>query len=119
MTSSYYFKVEKAFFRGRDSRQERLDLVELSQKHSELIDAAITAYFFFKIDETKHGKKAEHVPFTEFFKNKYQINIDGTVAAYRYSLLPVYVISYTVYNICNLQTAIFAAGKLNSNEARV
>ena len=76
-------KIEKAFFRGRDSRQERLDLVEISQKHPELVDAAITAYFFFKIDEEKHGKKGHHVPFYDFFKNKYQINIDGTVAAYR------------------------------------
>ena len=41
-------KIEKGFFRGRDSRQERLDLAEMSQKNSAEIDAAITAYFFFK-----------------------------------------------------------------------
>lgn len=41
-------KIGKGFFRGRDSRQERLDLAELAQKHPDKIDAAITAYFFFK-----------------------------------------------------------------------
>ena len=41
-------KIEKGFFRGRDSRQERLDLAEMSQKNSAEIDAAITAYFFFR-----------------------------------------------------------------------
>lgn len=76
-------KIEKGFFRGRDSRQERLDLAQMSQKHPELVDAAITRYFFFKEDEQKYGKKSEHVPFGDHFKFKYQINVDGTVAAYR------------------------------------
>jgi len=76
-------KIEKGFFRGRDSRQERLDLAEMSQKNPELVDAAITRYFFFKEDEEKYGKRSEHVPFGDHFNFKYQINVDGTVAAYR------------------------------------
>lgn len=67
-------KIEKGFFRGRDSRQERLDLAEMSQKNPELIDAAITRYFFFKEDESKHGPRSEHVPFADHFKFKYQSN---------------------------------------------
>lgn len=41
-------KVNKAFFRGRDSRQERLDLAQLSLQNPDLINASITNYFFFK-----------------------------------------------------------------------
>ncbi|CAG5099287.1 Oidioi.mRNA.OKI2018_I69.XSR.g16412.t1.cds [Oikopleura dioica] len=86
-------KIEKGFFRGRDSRQERLDLAEMSQKNPELIDAAITRYFFFKEDESKYGPRSEHVPFADHFKFKYQINVDGTVAAYR---LPYLILGNSV-----------------------
>ena len=41
-------KRDAAFFRGRDSRQERLDLAKMSRQNPEMIDAAITNYFFFK-----------------------------------------------------------------------
>ena len=61
-------KAEKAFFRGRDSRQERLDLAAMSLKNPDLIDAKITNYFFFKKDEEKYGKSAKHISFFEFFK---------------------------------------------------
>ena len=37
-----------AFWRGRDSRRERLDLVKMSDKHPDIIDAELTAMFFFK-----------------------------------------------------------------------
>lgn len=76
-------KIEKGFFRGRDSRQERLDLAAMSVKNPEIIDVAITNYFFFKQNDEKYGKKVKHIGFFEFFKHKYQLNIDGTVAAYR------------------------------------
>jgi len=76
-------KKEVGFFRGRDSRKERLDLCEISLKYPDLVDSAITNYFFFKMDEQKYGKKVKHISFFDFFKNKYQLNIDGTVAAYR------------------------------------
>ncbi|XP_038070247.1 protein O-glucosyltransferase 2-like [Patiria miniata] len=76
-------KTNKAFWRGRDSRRERLNLVKLSRDEPELIDAALTNFFFFRNEEAEYGPKVKHISFFDFFKYKYQINIDGTVAAYR------------------------------------
>lgn len=76
-------KIKLAFWRGRDSRKERLELVKLSRRNPELIDAALTNFFFFKPNDELYGPKVKHVSFFDFFKYKYQINIDGTVAAYR------------------------------------
>ncbi|KAF3842938.1 hypothetical protein F7725_001787 [Dissostichus mawsoni] len=76
-------KNSTAFWRGRDSRQERLELVKLSRAHPDSINAAFTNFFFFKHDESLYGPLVKHVSFFDFFKYKYQINIDGTVAAYR------------------------------------
>ncbi|KAM4562076.1 protein O-glucosyltransferase 2 [Fundulus diaphanus] len=76
-------KNATAFWRGRDSRQERLQLVKLSRAHPDFIDAAFTNFFFFKHDESLYGPLVKHVSFFDFFKYKYQINLDGTVAAYR------------------------------------
>lgn len=60
-------KTARAFFRGRDSREERLHLVSLSKKNPELLDAGITAWFFFR-DKEKHVGKAALVGFFDFFK---------------------------------------------------
>ncbi|XP_026168062.1 protein O-glucosyltransferase 3 [Mastacembelus armatus] len=79
-------KTDRAFFRGRDSRDERLQLVSLSRENSELLDAGITGWFFFR-DREKHIGKVPLVGFFEFFKYKYQVNMDGTVAAYRFPYL--------------------------------
>ncbi|XP_065065334.1 protein O-glucosyltransferase 2-like [Rhopilema esculentum] len=79
-------KIAKAFFRGRDSRQERLDLVVMGRKKTDLFDVALSNFFFFPYDEKKYGAK-NTVSFFDFFKYKYQINIDGTVAAYRFPYL--------------------------------
>ncbi|XP_029908675.1 protein O-glucosyltransferase 3 [Myripristis murdjan] len=79
-------KTEQAFFRGRDSREERLHLVSLSKKNPELLDAGITGWFFFR-DREKDVGKASLVGFFDFFKYKYQVNVDGTVAAYRFPYL--------------------------------
>ncbi|XP_065846739.1 protein O-glucosyltransferase 2-like isoform X2 [Oscarella lobularis] len=76
-------KVEKGFWRGRDSRQERLDFVSMARNRTDMFDAALTNFFFFEHDEKKYGPKVKHISFFDFFKYKYQINIDGTVAAYR------------------------------------
>uniref|UniRef100_A0A0B6YAE1 Glycosyl transferase CAP10 domain-containing protein n=1 Tax=Arion vulgaris TaxID=1028688 RepID=A0A0B6YAE1_9EUPU len=80
-------KTEAAFWRGRDSRKERLNLVELSFKYPDLIDARLTNMFFFPKNVTKYGELVEHVSIFDFFKYKYQVNIDGTVAAYRFPYL--------------------------------
>ncbi|ELK38424.1 KDEL motif-containing protein 1 [Myotis davidii] len=82
-------KNSTAVWRGRDSRKERLELVKLSRKHPELIDAAFTNFFFFKHDESLYGPIVKHISFFDFFKHKYQINVDGTVAAYRLPYLLV------------------------------
>uniref|UniRef100_A0A8C6VER4 Protein O-glucosyltransferase 2 n=1 Tax=Naja naja TaxID=35670 RepID=A0A8C6VER4_NAJNA len=76
-------KNTTAIWRGRDSRKERLELVKMSRKFPEIIDAAFTNFFFFKHDESLYGPIVKHISFFDFFKSKYQINIDGTVAAYR------------------------------------
>ncbi|KAM8977647.1 protein O-glucosyltransferase 3 [Pelodytes ibericus] len=83
---SWNNKTEQAFFRGRDSREERLELVQLSQKYPDLLDAGITGYFFFREQEKILGK-AQLIGFFDFFKFKYQVNVDGTVAAYRFPYL--------------------------------
>lgn len=80
-------KTNLAFWRGRDSRQERLDLVVMGKKHPKIIDAALTSMFFFPKDEKKYGKLVKHISFFDFFKHKYQLNVDGTVAAYRFPYL--------------------------------
>jgi len=80
-------KMSKAFWRGRDSRRERLNLVKLSRDHPDLINASLTNFFFFRNEEKLYGPKAEHVSFFKFFDYKYQLNIDGTVAAYRFPYL--------------------------------
>lgn len=76
-------KIEKAFFRGRDSRRERLDLIDIARTHPDLFNSSITNFFFFTDEIAKYGPKVKHMSFTDFFEFKYQINIDGTVAAYR------------------------------------
>mgnify|MGYP000279566257 FL=1 len=64
-------KISKALWRGRDSREERLNLVMLARKKPQLYDAALTNFFFFKYDESKYGPKAEHMSFFDFFKVLY------------------------------------------------
>lgn len=61
-------KNATAFWRGRDSRQERLELVKLSRAHPHIIDAAFTNFFFFKHDESLYGPLVKHVSFFDFFK---------------------------------------------------
>jgi hypothetical protein len=97
-------KSSVAFWRGRDSRQERLDLVKLSRKHPDIVDAKLTNMFFFKHNVEELGELVKHISFFDFFKvfsllfslvilylprfqYKYQLNIDGTVAAYRFPYL--------------------------------
>lgn len=80
-------KKSQAFWRGRDSRRERLDLIDIAREHKHLFNASLTNFFFFKNEEEKYGPKEKHVSFFKFFDYKYQLNIDGTVAAYRLGYL--------------------------------
>ena len=65
-------KIEKALWRGRDSRQERLDLVVMGRKKTDLYDVALTNFFFFPYDEKKYGPKGQHISFFDFFKVRRQ-----------------------------------------------
>ncbi|XP_076674774.1 protein O-glucosyltransferase 2 isoform X2 [Andrena cerasifolii] len=80
-------KVEKLFWRGRDSRRERLDLIDISRNYPDLFNVSITNFFFFKDEIEKYGPGQSHISLFHFFKYKYQLNIDGTVAAYRFPYL--------------------------------
>lgn len=80
-------KIEKLFWRGRDSCRERLNLIDISKKYPDLFNVSLTNFFFFKNEIDKYGPAQSHVSFFQFFKYKYQLNIDGTVAAYRFPYL--------------------------------
>ncbi|XP_055305678.1 protein O-glucosyltransferase 2-like isoform X2 [Sitodiplosis mosellana] len=84
---SWSEKQSIAFWRGRDARRERLDLIDISRKYPHLFNVSLTNFFFFRDEEAKYGPKTAHVSFFEFFNYKYQLNIDGTVAAYRFPYL--------------------------------
>uniref|UniRef100_A0A8D8V931 KDEL motif-containing protein 1 n=1 Tax=Cacopsylla melanoneura TaxID=428564 RepID=A0A8D8V931_9HEMI len=80
-------KHSKAFWRGRDSNRDRLKLIDIGRGHPDLFNVSLTNFFFFKDEEDKYGPKQKHVSFFEFFDYKYQLNLDGTVAAYRFPYL--------------------------------
>ncbi|XP_050530910.1 protein O-glucosyltransferase 2-like [Daktulosphaira vitifoliae] len=80
-------KISKAFWMGRDSNKQRLKLIEISKQHPELINASITNFFFYKDLKEKYGPSSKPISFFKFFDYKYQLNLDGTVAAYRFPYL--------------------------------
>jgi len=77
-------KEGKGFWRGRDSRQERLDLVVMSRKHPDDIDAKMTRMFFFKHDQEKFGDLVQNIPFFDFFKVFF--NVDQPLTLSRVSM---------------------------------
>uniref|UniRef100_A0A0B7AME8 Glycosyl transferase CAP10 domain-containing protein n=2 Tax=Arion vulgaris TaxID=1028688 RepID=A0A0B7AME8_9EUPU len=87
-------KTAVAFWRGRDSCKERLQLVEMSKKYPDLIDARLTRMFFFPKDEAKYGKLTPQISFFEFFKVK-QIAKNGQEFA-REHLTPANILCYHV-----------------------
>ena len=76
-------KKDVLFWRGRDSSEHRLKLVRLSKNNSDVINASLTNFFFFREQMEELGPKSPYTPFFDFFEYKYQMNMDGTVAAYR------------------------------------
>eukprot|EP00457_Paulinella_chromatophora_P003876 gb/GEZN01003884.1/.p1 GENE.gb/GEZN01003884.1/~~gb/GEZN01003884.1/.p1 ORF type:complete len:531 (-),score=88.18 gb/GEZN01003884.1/:436-2028(-) len=88
-------KIEKALFRGRDSSAVRTELANgLGKTRADLIDAKVTQNHmnYFPNDEAraanaqyeaKYGPKTPRIKFFAFWKWKYLLNLDGTVAAYR------------------------------------
>lgn len=65
---TWFDKTEQLFWRGRDSRRERLDLIEISKRHPELFNVSITNFFFFRDEMDKYGPAQSHVSFFNFFK---------------------------------------------------
>jgi hypothetical protein len=63
-------KVDKAFWRGRDSRRERLNLIKIARKYPDLINASLTNFFFFRDEEEEYGPKEDHISFFRFFDVK-------------------------------------------------
>ncbi|CAG0924161.1 unnamed protein product, partial [Notodromas monacha] len=76
-------REEKAFWRGRDSNRERLDLVRFSKRKPDIVDAGLTRMFFFRDQMHEFEPLSPHISFFDFFQYKYMVNVDGTVAAYR------------------------------------
>ena len=60
-------KINKAFWRGRDSNHERLKLIELSRQYPDLINASLTNFFFFKDKENVYGPSEKRISFFKFF----------------------------------------------------
>lgn len=78
-------KQEKAFWRGRDSRRERLNLVKLARENPDLINASLTNFFFFREEEERYGPKENHISFFRFFDV-----IFWTLKIYFYVLLTIF-----------------------------
>ncbi|VEN39777.1 unnamed protein product [Callosobruchus maculatus] len=76
-------RIPMLFWRGRDSNKHRLDLIKISRKHSDLINASMTNFFFYRDQQEEYGPKTDYISFFDFFDYKYQLAIDGTVAPYR------------------------------------
>lgn len=60
-------KENKAFWRGRDSRRERLNLVDIARQTPDLFNVSLTNFFFFRDEEETYGPKAAHISFMNFF----------------------------------------------------
>lgn len=60
-------KEPVAFWRGRDSRGERIRLVEIANANPDRFNASITNYFFFPEEQKRLGPKARLTSFFEFF----------------------------------------------------
>lgn len=61
-------KINKAFWKGRDSRRERLNLIDLAKKNPDLFNASITNFFFFQDEIEKYGPPTKHISFFDFFE---------------------------------------------------
>lgn len=61
-------KVPKVFWRGRDSRRERLQLMDIAKLHPDLFNVSMTNFFFFRDEAEKYGPKVPHMSFFKFFE---------------------------------------------------
>lgn len=68
VTKMWPDKIDKAFWRGRDARRERLQLIEIGRAHPDLFNVSLTNFFFFRDEEHRYGPKVPHISFMDFFK---------------------------------------------------
>lgn len=64
---AWHEKINKLFWRGRDSSRERLHLITLSRQHNDIINASLTDFFFFRDQQEKYGPKEKRISFFDFF----------------------------------------------------
>ncbi|CAH0748815.1 unnamed protein product [Diatraea saccharalis] len=60
-------RYDKAIWRGRDSRLERLKLIDIARANPDLVNASLTNFFFFRDKEAEYGPKQPHISFFKFF----------------------------------------------------
>lgn len=60
-------KIAQLFWRGRDSSRERLELIKIGRQHSDLINASLTNFFFFRDLEKEYGPTVDRISFFKFF----------------------------------------------------
>lgn len=61
-------KIPKVFWRGRDSNQIRLNLIDISRQYPDMFNVSLTNFFFFAKEVIdKYGPKTELVSFFSFF----------------------------------------------------
>ncbi|RVE50548.1 hypothetical protein evm_004775 [Chilo suppressalis] len=81
-------KVNKAFFRGSRTSEERDALVLLSRSNPELVDAQYTKNQAWKSDaDTLYATPAPEVSFEDHCKYKYLFNYRGVAASFRFKHL--------------------------------
>lgn len=64
---SWAAREARAFWRGRDSRAERLALVDVARAYPELFNVSLTNFFFFLDKQEQYGPKSPHISFFKFF----------------------------------------------------
>ena len=84
-------KVDKAFWRGRDSRRERLNLIKIARKYPDFINASLTNFFFFRDEEEEYGPKEDHISFFRFFDVKLTRSFPRKIFITRLSFFTVQV----------------------------
>ncbi|CAG9782945.1 unnamed protein product [Diatraea saccharalis] len=81
-------KLNKAFFRGSRTSEERDALVLLSRSTPDLVDAQYTKNQAWKSDaDTLYAPPASEIPFEEHCKYKYLFNYRGVAASFRFKHL--------------------------------
>ncbi|KAK0158537.1 hypothetical protein PV328_009528 [Microctonus aethiopoides] len=105
-TISWDNKETKAFFRGSRTSSERDNLILLSRKNPEIIDAQYTKNQAWKSDEdTLHQPPASEVSLEDHCKYKYLFNYRGVAASFRHKHL--FLCNSLVFHVGNEWTEFY------------